>query len=111
LSSCAGRARDPAHHWRQSDDAREGRTITIVGQNIRINASESVRISDADEPKIGVGSQNTFYNTEKVATSGAAISAVQTANDAIRLAMSALIDEHPRMPNLGAVMAATPAAL
>jgi len=56
-------------------------TITIIGKNIRIVGSQSVEISGdkaevkaGTEAKIGVGGQNTAYNTQKVATAGAAIS-------------------------------------
>ena len=60
-------------------------TITVVGKNIRIVGSESVRISGDQveitgntQTKIGVGGQNTVYSKEKVATSGAAISSAAT---------------------------------
>jgi type VI secretion system secreted protein VgrG len=56
-------------------------TITIVGKNISIVGSESVKIGGAkigvqggDETKIGVGNQNTAYDKSKVTTSGAGIS-------------------------------------
>lgn len=56
-------------------------TITIVGKKINIIGSASVEISGdkveakaGSEAKIGVGGQNTVYNTQKVAIAGAAIS-------------------------------------
>lgn len=56
-------------------------TITIVGKKINIVGSQSVEISGdtvetkaGTSAKIGVGGQNTVYNTQKVATAGAAIS-------------------------------------
>jgi type VI secretion system secreted protein VgrG len=54
--------------------------ITIVGENIEIVGNQTVKVSGksieikgGDESKIGVGNQNTVYNKEKVATSGAGI--------------------------------------
>ncbi|MBR0655527.1 type VI secretion system Vgr family protein [Plastoroseomonas arctica] len=55
-------------------------TITIQGKNISILGSDSVTVSStkvqitgSGEAKIGVGSQATVYDKQKVATSGAAI--------------------------------------
>jgi len=56
-------------------------TITIKGKNISILGEESVVASGkkvhnlgGEEAKIGVGNQNTVYDKQKAATSGAAIS-------------------------------------
>jgi type VI secretion system secreted protein VgrG len=54
--------------------------ITIVGKNIKIIGNETIvasgdkiEVKGGKESKIGVGGQNSVYNTEKVATSGAGI--------------------------------------
>ena len=58
---------------------KEGK-ITIVGKNISIVGSETVKVGGksigvqgGDETKIGVGGQNTSYDKAKVTTSGAGI--------------------------------------
>ncbi len=59
---------------------KEGK-ITIIGKNISIVGSETVKVGGksigvqgGDETKIGVGGQNTAYDKSKVTTSGAGIS-------------------------------------
>ncbi len=58
---------------------KEGK-ITIIGKNISIVGSETVKVGGksigvqgSDETKIGVGGQNTAYDKSKVTTSGAGI--------------------------------------
>jgi type VI secretion system secreted protein VgrG len=72
----AGPASAPASQITLDKDGN----ISIVAKNIKIIGNQTVVISGdlveakgGKESKIGVGGQNTVYNTEKVATSGAGI--------------------------------------
>jgi hypothetical protein len=76
IQLAAGDAKAPAS-WIKLD--KDG-NITISAKNIKIIGSDTVNVSgDSIEVKgfnkswIGVGNQNTEYNTEKVETSGAGI--------------------------------------
>jgi type VI secretion system secreted protein VgrG len=50
-----------------------GKNIKIIGNETVVVSGDTIEVKGGKESKIGVGGQNSVYNTEKVATSGAGI--------------------------------------
>lgn len=66
------------HMFKTGDIELHGKNITIIGdQTVKVGGN-SITIQGTSETKIGVGGQNTLYNTAEVQTSGAGISSTAT---------------------------------
>jgi type VI secretion system secreted protein VgrG len=61
------------HMFKNGDIEIHGKNITIIGDQTVKVGGDSITVEGKTESKIGVGNQNTVYNTSQVQTSGAGI--------------------------------------